>query len=110
MLLEELGAIHIVHEDHHHQDDDHGSHEHSSANHQFADGDYITASGAKFFLNQSHSGALLFALVVIFTSEASLSTILPGPAPPGATPVSLTSSWQFQLRTALPVRAPSILL
>lgn len=105
-LLEQAGLIHEVHDDHHGEE---GSHEHNADNHTFADGDYLSANGAKS-LKKPESNVISTALFqTVFPSSVFLRNDSPGPAPPGAAPPHLLKSWSFLLRAALPVRAPSFI-
>jgi hypothetical protein len=106
-LLEQLHLIHVVHDDHHGEG---GSHEHNADNHQFADGDY-TITSTKIALNKPSFVKAHGLLAEFVIAAASISDEVPGPAPPPLLKtLGLAASWQFQYRTALPVRAPSFLL
>lgn len=106
-LLQHLGLIHEVHDDH---DSDGGSHEHDTDNHAFADGGYLRGSSDVSVSKPFGSGAafpfataLLAAPVTLALREGFNS----GPSPPGTAPPELSHRWQFFFRAALPVRAPS---
>lgn len=116
-LLEQLELIHVVHEDHHHHDDHHDadhsddgkSHEHGATGHQFADGDYAVPSHGKSISKPQflYAEASLIAAAILRISQEARDA--QGPAPPGAAPPLLQKTWQFSVRTALPVRAPSFI-
>jgi hypothetical protein len=105
-LLEQAGVIHVVHDDHHGDD---GSHEHNTDNHVFADGDYASSRSATALTNPGSPVVQTAFLQSAFVSAFLSVDDSPGPAPPGTTPPLLRKSWCFLFRTALPVRAPSII-
>jgi hypothetical protein len=136
-LLEFLGVIHVAHHDtaiigksawehphhHHHHGEGHSHHhpaengaerggqnEDSDDHHIFADGDYAWTHGGKTLTKPELSvcgSPALFCGSSLNLVEAELDS--PGPAPPGTAPPLLQKSWQFFLRAAVPVRAPSII-
>ena len=103
-LLQQAGLIHEFHDDHHGGE---GSHEHNSENHDFADGDYTSATGAKA-LQKPDTVVCTELWQAVSECSIRLRYDAPGPAPPGTAPPLLQKSWSFLLRTALPVRAPSL--
>lgn len=106
-LLQHLGLIHQVHEDH---DSSGDSHEHDADNHAFADGDYLLGSKDVSVWKPVASAAVLpFATAILLSMEtlARREVFNSGPAPPGTAPPELSHRWQFSFRAALPVRAPS---
>lgn len=112
--LQHFGLIHQVHHDHHHDHEDNdaepGHHEHGTDNHAAADGECLRSSGTAgwelpwggFRGPPFHFVAALSVIVLPVVPETF------GRAPPGADPLGLSSSWQFLLRAALPIRAPSL--
>ena len=105
-LLEQAGVIHQVHDDHHGEG---GSHEHDFDNHVFADGDYASPTATKLVQKPDFDGSSHAVVQMIALCSILLRNDAPGPAPPGNAPPQLQQSWSFLLRTALPVRAPSII-
>jgi hypothetical protein len=106
-LLQHVGLIHEVHDDHH---GDGGSHEHNDDHHIFADGDYTFTSAAKTVSKPESSSKVApsdYHFLSYFPVDLRIDP--PGPAPPGAALPHLQQSWQFLLRAALPVRAPSFI-
>jgi hypothetical protein len=111
--LQHLGLIHEIHEDHHHHEGESpnpGQHEHGAKNHAAADGECLLLSGGSG-LDLSWCG--LTALGGDFDFAPAFAR-LPAPreasglAPPGTGPPEIPRSWQFLLRAALPIRAPSL--
>jgi hypothetical protein len=107
-LLQQLGVIHQVHEDH---DDGAGSHEHDTDNHACADGDYLKGSNSISVWKPFASVAAPFVTTLLFSTQsfARLDMFSSGPAPPGTAPPELSNIWQFSFRAALPARAPSLI-
>jgi hypothetical protein len=105
-LLEQAGVIHEVHEDHH---GDEGSHEHNADNHTFADGDYTPINAGKFLKKPESTVVSTAPFQTVLYCSILMRNDPPGPAPPGTAPPYLQKSWYFLLRTALPVRAPSLI-
>lgn len=107
-LLEHLEVIHQVHSNH--DSDAAGSSEHDADNHDAADG--------KCALSSPHSSLPLpkaVALPMLFcalglngTFELHVEPQPSGLPPPGPAPPELSHRWQFEFRTALPARAPSL--
>jgi hypothetical protein len=110
--LQHFGLIHEIHEDHHHHDHGDappGHHEHGADNHAAADGECLNSPGTSG-LDLPWAG--VNELSVDFAPALSGSTArvmheATGLAPPGTGPPWIPTSWQFLLRAALPVRAPS---
>jgi hypothetical protein len=105
-LLEQWGVIHQVHADH---DGGPGSHEHSD-DHAFADGGYLRGSRTIQVVKAVSSAVFLPS--ALDGPEALMLPSLPGvrpfgAVPPGTAPPELARRWQFLLRAALAVRAPS---
>ncbi len=110
--LQHFGLIHQIHEDHHHHehgDGEPGHHEHGADNHAAADGECLVSSGSSALdLPWAGSAQLGFDFVPAL-SALGLPTEreAAGLAPPCTGPPGFSRSWQFLLRAALPVRAPS---
>lgn len=119
-LLQHLGFIHQVHAHHHDGDSDHDEdfdhdgdsqeeHEHGTANHPAADGQCVF-SPAKICVAKPAVLAALPWFVAAALDVAAALKELPahcGPSPPGVAPPEFSHRWQFCVRAALPVRAPS---
>jgi len=110
--LQHLGLIHEIHEDHHHHDhgdSEPGHHEHGADNHAAADGECLVSSGtSELDLPWGGFNELGFDFVPALSGSVLLVTReATGLAPPGNGPPGFSASWQFLLRVALPVRAPS---
>ncbi len=113
--LQQFGLIHELHEDHpDHQDHDDGSpgsghHEHGADNHAAADGECLLSSGtAGSDLSWDRLNEFGFGFVPALSDSLLLAAPeATGLAPPGTGPPGFSASWQFLLRAALPVRAPS---
>lgn len=103
------------HDHHQHQHADNGAerghqNEQRDDHHIFADGDYAWTNAGKTLTKPELSvcGSLAFFCASSLNAvEAELDS--PGPAPPGTAPPLLQKTWQFSLRAAVPVRAPSII-
>jgi hypothetical protein len=111
-LLQRLGLIHERHaahaEAHHH--DSESSHEHDGNSHDLADGICRTeASGVQVPVATADFIQAAWVAVVWGLNDTLIDGLdRSGPAPPGTSPPELLQVWQFSLRTALPVRAPSL--
>ena len=114
--LQHLGLIHQVHADHHphHHDHDHGDappghHEHGAGNHAAADGECLNSLVTSGWdLPWAGGYELSLDIVPTFSGDTPLAMReATGLAPPGTGPPGFSASWQFLLRAALPVRAPS---
>jgi hypothetical protein len=112
-LMQQIGAIHVVHDDHHH--DDHGdgaprSHEHSADNHAAADGECLLTPEIRGL--SLPAGVLAQCSLSVFVSAAGIDPVdasnFTGLAPPGVGPPQLSRIWQFLCRAAPSVRAPSL--
>ncbi|MGE3313014.1 MAG: hypothetical protein AB7O66_23850 [Limisphaerales bacterium] len=110
--LQHFGLIHEVHADHHH--DDHGKaksghHEHGADNHAAADGECLLSSGTTGWelLWGGLNGIPLDLVPARSVRVLPVTLEAVGLAPPGSAPPEFSTSWQFLLRAALPVRAPS---
>lgn len=110
--LQHFGLIHEIHADHHHHD--HGDaesshHEHGADNHAAADGECLLSSGTTGW-GLPWGGLHEIPFDIVPALSVSVLPATPeavGLAPPGAAPPEYPASWQFLLRAALPVRAPS---
>ena len=105
-VLEHFGLIHEAHADH--DADANSSHDHDD-DHGVADGScLLTLTKVKV---PPAPDAVIQLLVCL--AEFQTPSVLPddcrlyGLAPPGTAPPILATTWQFSLRTALSVRAPS---
>lgn len=123
-LLEHAGLIHHEHEhahqphsDHHHHDapphphpEPDGQHEHNGANHAAADGVCLRASARVQMPTPDFAAvdAWLTAMLLALPDDDSATATRSGLSPPGTAPPELPRLWQFSFRTALPVRAPSL--
>lgn len=110
--LQHFGLIHEIHEDHHHHDQGDappGHHEHGADNHAAADGQCILTCGGPAL----DLPGFVFVVVGLDFDWDAMVLAAPslldssGLAPPCTGPPEIPRSWQFLLRAALPVRAPS---
>ena len=108
-LLESAGLIHQRHADH--DEDSSGSHEHNADDHDAADG-HCLLSSSDISVPVPDTVPTPF-LVCLFGLEWDwrLHVVChpSGLAPPGTAPPQLSHRWQFDFRTALSPRAPSLI-
>lgn len=107
-LLEQLGVIHQTsHHDEDHNDGDH--HSDHADDHDFADGKYLTKSGASDAPDLVPVSILqaLWATICFQELLSAPDSVASGPSPPGLAPLEIVRSWNFLRRTALDARAPS---
>jgi hypothetical protein len=111
--LRHFGLIHEIHEDHQHHDSGEapsGHHEHGADNHAAADGECLLSSGTTGW-ELPWGGLHEIPFFLVPAPSLSVLPVTPEPvglAPPGTAPPEYPTSWQFLLRAALPVRAPSL--
>jgi hypothetical protein len=109
-LLEYAELIHQGHGEH--DADSSGSDEHDSDNHEAADGHCVLSS--THISIPIPDGVAIPSLFCWFglewTSELHVELQPSGLPPPGTAPPQLSHRWQFSFRTALPARAPSVIL
>ena len=116
-LLQHVGWIHQKHDherDSHseadHHPDSEGQHEHDADNHAAADGLCMVASGKVHVPTPVFVATPGWLLVALLTPSADANgmALHSGLSPPGTSPPEYSHIWQFSLRAALPVRAPSL--
>lgn len=107
VLLEHSGLIHAEPAAHQPGSD---SHEHDADHHEFADGGYVPGSGGISLIKpmaarSAFHSARPLEMVLLVRRELFHN----GPAPPGTAPPELSYGWQFFIRAALPIRAPTFI-
>ena len=107
-LLEHFELIHVVHADH--EQDAGGSHEHDADNHEAADGRCLISSAKIQISKPAATSAIHWLVAALLAGRADVESEVShrGPSPPGVAPPEFSHRWQFSLRAALPVRAPSL--
>jgi hypothetical protein len=107
-LLQYAGLIHQVHADH--EADSSSSHEHDADNHEAADGHCaLSSTRISVPLPDAVAAPVLICLLDVRASQPHVGLQPSGLPPPGTAPPQLSHCWQFSFRTALPVRAPSLI-
>lgn len=114
-FLQHIGFIHQVHAHDEAADGDHDSdserhHEHGTDNHDAADGLCLVSSGKVPLAKLSDVASLPWLITVVLRAAEIPSALQghSGPSPPGVAPPELSHCWQFSVRAALPIRAPSL--